>query len=223
MAYNVLKRDSHDFSNPFICHLIATMPLLSGTFATSNLTEIMRTIVDAKQTGYLKMKEGELEGCLAVENGIILNARAGFDTGLHALFQFVGWREAQFEFHERPMPAELARDLAVYDPQVLITGVAFKVDEQSLLHEAIPALDSVLCYVGGEGLASVEVTSADLGLLILADGRRTVSEIAERVNLGPMEVARNLARFRLAGVLEVVLPASVRHAKPVKSALAAAG
>jgi len=182
----------------------------------------MRTIVDAKQTGYLKVQEGEQQGCLAVENGIILNARAGSDTGLHALFQFVGWREGVFEFHERPMPAGLVRDLAVYDPQVLITGVAFKVDEQALLHEAIPALDSVPRYVGGEGLASIEVTSADLGLLVLADGRRTVRDIAERVNVSPMEVARNLARFRLAGVLDLVAPRPVSPAKPAKSALAAA-
>jgi hypothetical protein len=197
------------------------MPLLSGTLATSNLTEFLRVIVDAKQTGYLKVKEGEQEGCLAVENGIILHARAGSDTGLHALFQFVGWREARFDFHERPMPADLPRDLAVYDPQVLITGVAFKVDEQTLLHEAIPSLDAVLCYAGGEGLGSVEVTSADLGLLVLADGHRTGREIAERVNLSPMEVARNLARFRLAGVLELVtLPAT--PPKSAKSAMAAA-
>ena len=197
------------------------MPLLSGTFATSNLTEILRVIVNAKQTGYLKIKEGEQEGCLAVENGIILHARAGSDTGLHALFQFVGWREARFDFHERPMPAAFPRDLAVYDPQVLITGVAYKVDEQTLLHEAVPSLDSVLSYMGGEGLASIEVTSADLGLLILADGRRTVREIAERVNLNPVEVARNLARFRLAGVLELAAPPAP-PAKSTKPAMAAA-
>jgi len=167
----------------------------------------------------LKIKEGGQEGYLAIENGTILHARAGSDTGLHALFQFVGWREARFDFHERPMPADLSRDLAVYDPEVLITGVAFKVDELTLLHEAIPSLDSVLCYVGGEGLASVEVTSADLGLLALADGRRPVREIAERVNMNPMEVARNLARFRLAGVLELVRPS----ASSAKSAMVAAG
>jgi hypothetical protein len=195
------------------------MPLLSGTFANSNLTEILRVLVNAKQTGYLKIKEGEQEGCLAVENGVILHAHAGSDTGLHALFQFVGWREARFDFHERPIPADLPRDLAVYDPEVLITGVAFKVDEQTLLHEAIPSLDSVLCYVNGEGLGSVEVTSADLGLLVLADGRRTVREIAERVNLSPLEVARQLARFRLAGVLELAAP----PASPAKTAMAAAG
>ena len=179
--------------------------------------------MDAKQTGYLKLREGEEAGCMAIENGVILHARAGTDTGLHALFQFVGWREAQFEFHERPMPPDLVRDLAVYDPQLLITGVAFKVDEQNLLHDAIPGVEEVLCYVGGEGLASLEVTSSDLGLLILADGRRTVREIAERANLSPQEVARSLARFRLAGVLELVTPPPAVTAKLAKSALAAAG
>ena len=197
------------------------MPLLSGTFATSTLTEILRVLTNAKQTGYLKMREGDQEGFLAIEKGIMLHARAGADTGLHALFQFVGWREARFEFHERPMPTDLSRDLAVYDPEVLITGVAFKVDELTLLQEAIPPLDSVLCYMGGEGLASLEVTSADLGLLVLADGHRTVREIAGRVNLSPVEVARNLARFRLAGVLELVTPPGP-PAKSAKSALATA-
>ena len=164
------------------------------------------------------MKEGDQDGWLAVEKGIILHARAGLETGLPALFQFVGWREARYEFHERPMPADLARDLAVYDPGLLIAGVAFKVDELTLLHEAIPSLDSVLCYVGAEKLASIEVTSADLGLLSLADGRRSVREIAERINLGAMDVARNLARFRLAGVLELA-PAP---GAPAQSAMAAA-
>jgi hypothetical protein len=198
------------------------MPLSSGAFSPSNLTEILRRTVETKQTGYLKITAGEQEGCVSIENGIILSARAGKDSGLHALFQFVGWREAKYEFQERAVRADLPRDLAVYDPQVLITGVAFKVDELTLLHEAIPPLDSVLCYVGGEGLASVEVTSADLGLLALADGHRTVREIAERMNSSPMEIARQLARFRMAGVLEILAP-STPPAKATKAPLAATG
>jgi hypothetical protein len=197
------------------------MPLSSGTFANSNLTDILRIIVEAKQTGYLKLKDDQQDGCLAVENGIILHARAGTSTGLHALFQFVGWREARFEFHERAMPADLVRDLAVYDPQVLITGVAFKVDEQNLLHDAIPALGDVLRYVDGEALASIEVTPSDLALLALANGHRTVREIAGQVDLGPMEVARHLAKFRLAGVLKLVAPRAPSSARQDKSAMAA--
>ena len=162
--------------------------------------------MEIKQTGCLKISEGEQEGCIAIENGVILYARAGKDTGLHALFQFVGWRDAKFEFQERAIRTDLSRDLAVYDPQVLLTGVAFKVDEQNLLLAAIPAVDDVVRYVGGEGLAAVEVSPSDLKMLSLADGKRTVREIGERSGVGPMETARQLARFRMAGVLVVVEP-----------------
>ncbi len=85
-----------------------------------------------RQTGYLKIKEGEQEGCLAIENGVIINARAGSCAALQALFQFVGWQTARFDFHERPLPIDLSRDLAVYDPQVLIEGVAFKEQELAM-------------------------------------------------------------------------------------------
>lgn len=93
-------------------------------------------LIQTKQTGYLKMKEGDEEGFLAVENGVIVNARTGPYTALHALFQFVGWREARFEFQERAMSSELLRDLTVYDPQVLITGVANKGNELAALKNA---------------------------------------------------------------------------------------
>jgi hypothetical protein len=92
----------------------------------------MRALVNTKQTGYLKLRNGELEGFIAVENGTIVNARMGPYTALHALFQFVGWHEARMEFHERPMAEELGRDLAVYDPQVLISGVTAKVEELTM-------------------------------------------------------------------------------------------
>jgi hypothetical protein len=170
------------------------------------LTDILKAIIEVKQTGYLKLRDGTHEGCLAVENGVLLNARAGSATGLAALFQFIGWREAKLEFQEKPMRADTARDLAVYDPQVLLAGVQFKVEEQNLLLAAIPGIDDIVRYIGGAGLASVEVSPADLKMLSLADGRRTVREIGERSGLGAIETARQLARFRMAGVLEVVEP-----------------
>jgi uncharacterized protein YidB (DUF937 family) len=168
------------------------------------LTDILKKIVEVKQTGYLKLAGGDNEGCLAVENGVLLSAKAGSATGLGALFQFVGWREAKLEFQERPVRSDTGRDLAVYDPQVLLAGVLFKIEEQNLLLASTPAIDDHVRYIGGEGLASVEVSPADFKLLSMADGRRTVREIGERCGLGPIEAARQLARFRMAGVLEVV-------------------
>jgi hypothetical protein len=129
VAYNMLKRRTQIVLAPRTCHFIVIMPDSPGSFHSSNFVEVLRTLMVSKQTGYLKVKEGEQEGFVAVENGVIVDAKTGPYTGLHALFQFVGWREARFDFHERPMPSDLPRDLAVYDPNVLITGIAAKVDE----------------------------------------------------------------------------------------------
>ncbi len=178
---------------------------------------MLRALIGNKQTGYLKMQEGDHEGFLAVENGTIVNARTGPYVALQALFQFVGWKKAHFEFDEHPIPADLSRDLAVYEPQVLIRGVDEKTRELAALEEAIPSFDSVLRYVGGEEHGAIEATPADLGLLSLADGHRSVGEIAEMVKLSPLEVARSLARFRVPGVLEL-LPEKTRHGKRMAGA-----
>jgi len=107
------------------------MPLFAGTFVATNLTEILRRLVQAKQTGILKIREAEKEGTLAMENGMIVNAKTGHYGGMHALFQFVAWKEAHFEFQQKPLAVDLTRDLAVYDPEVLIAGVAAKIKECS--------------------------------------------------------------------------------------------
>jgi len=180
------------------------MPVFSGSFATASLAEVLRMLVNTKQSGYLNIRYKDQEGFLVVENGILIYAKTGAYAGLHALFQFVVWREAEFDFQEKSLETGLSRELSVYDPQVLVTGVATKVDELAALQQAIPSVDSILYYVGGEALNTVEATPADLGLLILADGNRSVREIAERAKLNSLEVMRSLARFRLAGVLELV-------------------
>jgi len=194
--------------NPFtqseLLFLANLMPVFSGTFSTASLAEVLRMLVNTKQTGYLRIKFGDQEGFVAVEEGVIINARTGSHLALPALFQFVVWREAHFDFQDQPLPPDLSRELSVYDAQVLIAGVVTKVDELAALQQAIPSMDSILFYVGGEALNTVEATPADLGLLILADGNRSVREIADKVKLSPLEVARSLARFRTAGVLELV-------------------
>jgi hypothetical protein len=125
----MLKRRTQTVLAPLTCHFTFIMPDSPESFNSLSFVEVLRTLMATKQTGYLKVKEGEQEGFVAVENGIIINAKTGPYTALHALFQFVGWREARFDFHERPIPSDLSRDLAVYDPNVLITGIAAKVDE----------------------------------------------------------------------------------------------
>lgn len=180
------------------------MPLLAGSPSSRSLLQVLRTVAEVRPTGYVKLKEGERTGCIGVENGVILNARTGSATGLPALFEFVTWREALLDFQERPLAAEASRELAAYDPQVLISGMAFKVEEQNLVLDAMPSLDAVVRACALTRTPATELTPWEVQLLALADGRHTVRQIAENVQLGASEIARQFARLRLAGLIAIV-------------------
>jgi hypothetical protein len=105
------------------------MSSFTGTFAVTNFADLLRMLVQAKQTGVLNIGEAGKEGVLAVENGMIVHAETPPDTGMRALFKFVGWRTASFAFREQSLAANLPHDLAVYDPMVLIAGVAEQIEK----------------------------------------------------------------------------------------------
>jgi len=102
-------------------------PATAVTFATSNLAEILRMLVQAKQTGTLSLHNEAVQGSVALENGMILSAKTETENGMTALFQLVSWPDPHFEFKEQPLAADVSRDLADYDPAVLLTGLEKKV------------------------------------------------------------------------------------------------
>jgi hypothetical protein len=113
------------------------MPIYSGTFATIGLAELLRQLTQARRTGHLVLQDLQEEGRVTLENGLIVNAKTGATSGMPALFQMVGWREAAFEFREEALAADFPRDLSVYDPEVLIRGVAAKVEEWVVQHPGL--------------------------------------------------------------------------------------
>lgn len=180
------------------------MPEFAGNFKTINLAEVLRMLTMTKQTGILRMTLGLEQGFMGLERGLIINALTGNVGGPQALYQFIIWHDADFVFKEQPLEASAPRELASYDPAILIDGVAKKIDELAALQQAVPTLDSVLYFLGSESLGTTSATPSELGLLLLADGKNTVEQIASRVQMNALEVARIMARFRLAGVVELV-------------------
>lgn len=194
------------------------MPEFAGNFKTINLAEVLRMLTMTKQTGILRMTMGLEQGFMGLDQGLILNALTGNVSGPQALYQFILWRDADFAFKEQPIEATAPRELASYDPAILIDGVAKKIDELAALQQAVPTLDSILYFLGSESLGTTSATPSELGLLLLADGKNTIEQIATKTQMNGLEVARIMARFRLAGVVELVtqvVPANTPLPEPV--------
>lgn len=156
------------------------MPQFAGNINKVGLAEVLRLLSGTKQTGRLILKQREAEGALGLEEGKIVQAKAGEETGMPAIYQIILWREAQFAFEDGPLPENRARELAGFDTKVIVDGIAKKIDELAALEQAVPSLDSILLYMGSESLGGIKANPSELAMLIMADGQRTVQQIADR-------------------------------------------
>jgi hypothetical protein len=148
------------------------MPQFAGNINKVGLAEVLRLLSGTKQTGRLLLTQGGAEGSLGLEEGKIVQAQTGEETGMPAIYQIILWREAQFAFADGPLPENIARELANFDTKVIVDGIAKKIDELAALEQAVPSLDSVLLYMGSESLGGTKANPSELAMLIMADGQR---------------------------------------------------
>jgi hypothetical protein len=72
--------------------------ILAGSFADVNLMDVVQIIENNKMTGALLIALPDQKGGIYFNEGQIVGARAGSDTGLEALKKFIDVTEGTFEF-----------------------------------------------------------------------------------------------------------------------------
>lgn len=176
--------------------------MLAGNFQTIDLAEVVRLLSVSAQSGVLFIRQGEQESALGFQFGQLVDARAGELSGLDALALMASTVDGEFAFEVGGQAA--GQSLASYPTDQLIQGLRHEIAERRSLVAAMPMPGAVLRYVAGGVQSGFHATADELGLLLLADGRRTVREIAAAAKRDLVGVQAALAQFRLAGVLEEV-------------------
>ena len=175
------------------------MPALSGTFRESNLTEVLRLIVNNQRTGLLRIEEGDQHGIVAVgkRHHPACPPRPGHRPPRAIPIRRLARGPVRFQ----GLPD--FRHPAARPGRVRSAGVDYRRGFQggrtrpAQRRDAVAGFRPVL-HIGNGSAAALEESPSDRGLLGLADGHRTVRQIAAETKSSPVEVARSLARFRLA-------------------------
>jgi hypothetical protein len=90
---------------------------ITGDIASLGTPEIIRTFGTTAERGTLTLRQGQREGIVGFEDGLLRYVRLGITTGTKALLRLLTWTEGSFEFHARldsvdqpeaPMPLEAA-------------------------------------------------------------------------------------------------------------------
>lgn len=175
--------------------------MFSGNLSKISLAEVIRLLSMSSQTGALVIEERGFSGMLYLQLGQVVHAACGNLEGLDALNELTVHRTANFAFNEGF--AAPARTLADYPTEKLIDKLKKRIDELQALDEAVPGPYDIPSYQAGRKVQGLVARPDELSLLLLADGQRTVMEIAQSIRKDVGEVAAILGKFRYAGVVDI--------------------
>ena len=119
------------------------------------------------------------------------------------IFDLMRWDEGDFDFEATPDIADEDIGLSVSIENIIMEG-SRRLEEWARIRKKIPSMDVVfkMATAPGEGTFEISLKPMEWNLLLLVDGTRSVSELAEATNRTDFEVARVIYGLFSAGLLE---------------------
>ncbi|MFQ3670889.1 MAG: DUF4388 domain-containing protein [Verrucomicrobiia bacterium] len=176
--------------------------MFAGSLTQISLGEVLRLLSLSSQTGALILEKGDFSASIFLQVGQIVHAAAGPLEGLDALTEICEHVEASFAFSEGFIAP--ARSLADYPTDKLVEKVRKRVEEIVAFRSSVLRPNDIACYVPGRKVAGLVAKPDELSLLLLADGKRPVAEVAHLAKREVSEACEILGKFRHAGVVDLV-------------------
>jgi hypothetical protein len=170
---------------------------ITGDIASLSAREIIQMFGTTANRGTLTLRQGQREGILGFEAGLLRYVRLGTTSGVKALLRLLAWTEGDFEFHARldpvdqpepplPLEAALADAVCRIDEFARMDLSRFRADAEPRVQEDAPADD---------------LTKLESSVLDLVRAGLTVSRIVEVIPEPDPEIYRALDLLTDRGVL----------------------
>ncbi len=177
--------------------------LLSGSLEEIPLPDIARLFQSTRKTGRLALASGRSTGSIYFDKGEIVDCQSVNMSGLDALKHVALFNRGSFEFFDGMSPA--SQTLATYATAELIRFLETRMQESRQLQELMPHEAEIPRYLGGAIPGGMEVSAADLAVALkAAAGTHSVRRLAVELSLDETMVRYTIARYRAAGLMEIV-------------------
>ena len=175
---------------------------LQGNLSDFSLADLFQLIGLGRRTGCLKIDSEKGHGEIFFDDGLIVNAKNDLFKDEDAVYDMFAWEEGKFFFSTDEKPSV---QTMLIDWQNLILEAARRVDELSELRKTLPDDSAILILLDAEesNIDNIKLTNGDLKILSLINGKRTVSEIIEKVNGDSLEIKKTLASFIKANIIDI--------------------
>lgn len=185
--------------------------MLKGTLDDFTLADVLRLVAGARRTGGLAVARDAGAGSLyfrdgAVSRGVARYARrAEASTPTRAAedlaFDLTRWGGGEFTW--TPGAEAPAGPDATVDVEELLKEVSRRLAELAEIRTLVPSEEAVLTMAPQppEGAVQINITPAEWRVLVLVDGHRTVTEVAEAAHVDDLEAMKLLYGLAAAGLV----------------------
>jgi hypothetical protein len=176
---------------------------LSGSLEEIPLPDIARLFQSTRKTGRLELVSGTSSGFIFFDRGNIVDCQAVNMAGIDALKHVALFSRGSFDFSDGLAPS--SQTLNTITTNELIDILEMRMMESRQLTELFPADNEVPRYMGGALPTDLELGVADLAIAMKSStGTMSVRRLARELSLDDLMVRYTIARFRAAGLMEIV-------------------
>ncbi len=172
--------------------------VLSGSLEEKSFPEAFQLALAYGQSGTLVLRNGDEEGRVYLNDGVVVHAEAGSLSGEDAFYALALWNRGNFNYIVGEVPSE---------PSIRKSGTSLlmeatrRMDEWNLISSKIPSFDVVPHRVATGGTEPLRLTRVDWKVVSLVDGQRTIRRIAEDLGSDLYDVGRAVFGLITLGAL----------------------
>jgi hypothetical protein len=173
---------------------------LECSLSTFPLRELLELCIRSMITGAVDVDAPDGSYRVFVRGGRIYHAESPSETGLDALWPLFDLTDGRFRFRAGLSSRERTIDER---PASLLTRAQRLAAEWRTIRPAIASLDVVPQLVVPENIETVRIDEEYWTVLCLADGMRTIREIAAEAGVEHVDVCRVLIRLHKRGLVSL--------------------
>lgn len=186
----------------------AVEPALIGELGQFNLVRILQLLNQCRSNGVLQIKRGALYGVVYLDNGEIIDAHVLTYEGEDALYEMFLWLEGGFTFS----PMKVVRNQTIKRPteDLILTGARYDERWRKLCSVGINSA-TVLKAKSAEVIQrllaeeeEVQLAQADQEFLKVADGRKTLNQIAQQYGYNRRKLVTILSFLLHNGFVDII-------------------
>lgn len=169
-----------------------------GDLSKVRIFDILKPLLIEKKTGKVSFK-GKEEGEIYLELGNVTHAKASHSVGEYAFFTIMEWKTGRILFEQEVFPTE--RTISTPTEQLLLNW-SYRKQEWEKIKEAIPTSNVVFRLTIQKNGEDKNISGDQWNVLALANGARTVSEIAKTLNWDEYKILKTVYQLVRMGLLE---------------------